>query len=196
MLKKILQIDTDLFLFFNSQHLPILDTIMWQISGKYFWIPLYLFIVFFILKSDFKKGIISLIFIIAAVAISDLLSVVMFKDVFQRLRPSHEIDLQSYIHLVNNYRGGKYGFVSSHAANSFAISTSTALLFKNKSYTVLIMFWALLVCYSRIYLGVHYPLDIIFGGLLGVAVSILLMILYKKIIKFIDTTNHAKSQSR
>jgi len=182
MLEKILELDTSLFLFLNSLHSPIFDKIMWHISGKFEWIPLYLTIIFFIFKKFKLKGFVPLIFLILAISISDLISVNLFKDVFQRLRPSQTPELSNIIHLVNNYKGGKFGFVSSHAANSFAIATFTLLLFKNKKYTYFIIFWAILVSYSRIYLGVHYPLDIICGALLGIIVAKILYLANQKII--------------
>jgi len=183
MLEKILELDTSLFLFLNSLHSSTFDVLMWHISGKFEWFPLYLIIIYFIFKKFKLKGFVPLIFLILAISISDLISVNLFKDVFQRLRPSQTPELSNIIHLVNNYKGGKFGFVSSHAANSFAIATFTLLLFKNKKYTYFIIFWAILVSYSRIYLGVHYPLDIICGALLGIIVAKILYLANQKIIK-------------
>lgn len=98
-----------------------------------------------------------------------------------RYRPSHNFDLQGLVHLVNGYSGGLFGFVSSHAANSFGIAIFTALFLKNKWYWIFILLWAVLVSYSRIYLGVHYPADIIGGMVLGCFWAVIIFLTTTKI---------------
>jgi undecaprenyl-diphosphatase len=172
------KIDTDLFLFLNSLHSPFWDKVMLFVSGKIEWIPLYLVLAGWVIYKFRLKSV--LVFIIAALLIiaSDQISVKLFKEMFHRLRPCHNGDIQHLIHMVNDYCGKKYGFVSSHAANTFALAGFTSFLFRNKLYSLFIFFWATVVSYSRIYLGVHYPCDIISGMLLGTGLGILFYWLY------------------
>lgn len=173
------QIDTKLFIFFNSFNSPFWDNIMWWISGSKSWIPMYLIIVAFIIYKFKWKAIITLIFIALVVTLADQISVKAFKEVFQRLRPCHNPDLQDIVHIVRNKCGGQYGFVSSHAANTFAVAAFLSQLFKNCKFTTFIFIWAAIVSYSRVYLGVHYPFDVICGGMLGTTIGFLLYYLHE-----------------
>jgi undecaprenyl-diphosphatase len=115
------------------------------------------------------------VFFALAFGLADLISVKLFKEVFERLRPCHNSNITDLVHTVYGHCGGKFGFVSSHAANSFALAVFAGLLFKQKFTFVLpvMLFWAVLVSYSRIYVGVHFPLDIICGGVLGSVIAYL-----------------------
>ncbi len=171
MLEFLNAIDTNIFLFLNSIHSPFWDNIMWWISAKSSWYPFYLFLIGFIILRYKRKSIIIIPAIIILIVLADQISVQCFKNVFQRLRPCREEVLKELIHLVRNKCGGKYGFVSSHAANTFAAASFLSLLFKNKKFTWFILIWAAVVSYSRIYLGVHYPGDILGGTLLGISIG-------------------------
>jgi undecaprenyl-diphosphatase len=168
------QIDTHLFLLINQANNGVLDTIMYYASSKFFWIPLYLIILVLIIRKYKKKAVFAIVFFILAVALADLSSVHLFKNVFLRLRPCYEPDL---IPIINNIVGcgGKYGFVSSHAANSFAIAIMTISLLgdKHKFFRWLMPLWGILIIYSRIYLGKHYPADVIVGSILGIVIGLL-----------------------
>lgn len=165
LLQKILEFDTELFLFFNGFHSDFWDTIMLMVTRKETWIPFYAVILFFIFKIYKSKWWLVLLLLSITILFSDQLSVLL-KETIQRLRPVHNPELEGHVHNVLR-KGGLHGFVSSHAANVFAIFAFTTRLFRNRGYWFLILFWAVVVSYSRIYSGVHYPLDILGGALLG-----------------------------
>jgi undecaprenyl-diphosphatase len=181
MLEFLNEIDTQIFLFLNSFHNAFFDKLMWIISSKTIWIPMYLGLFYLLFRNYKKESFFIFIAVILAVSLADSLSVAMFKDVFKRYRPSHNQEIESLIHIVNNYRGGNYGFISSHAANVFALAVilNNFLKSKYRFFTFFIFSWATVVCYSRIYLGVHYPGDLIGGAVFGSFVSILVLFLYK-----------------
>ena len=168
--------DKNLFLSLNSCHSHFWDGFMWLFSSKLVWIPAALSVLYVIFKD--KKGEFFLIFVglVLTIVMCDQIASSLFKPMFERLRPSHE--LGNLVHLVNGYKGGRFGFMSSHAANAFGFAMFSALIFRFKPYTVAIFLWALVNSYSRIYLGVHYPLDIICGALLGIGCALLVYLLY------------------
>jgi undecaprenyl-diphosphatase len=168
-LQNILETDKELFLYLNSFHSDFWDTIMLMITRKETWIPFYAIIIFYIIKNYRGKALPVLLLLALVVVASDQFSVLL-KESIQRLRPVHDPEIGSLVHNVLR-KGGQYGFVSSHAANSFAIFAFTGRLFKNRRYTLLLLFWAVLFSYSRIYSGVHYPLDIAGGALLGLVIG-------------------------
>lgn len=186
-------IDREIVLAVNGMHSPFLDQLMWLISGRLTWIPLYLYLFFIVLKEiGSKKAVVFLVFVLLSVAFSDLISVHLFKNVFLRYRPSHNLLIMDQLHFYQEapgkfYRGGEYGFISSHAANFFAIITCVSLLFgeKKKKLKFILIAIGLIICLSRIYLGVHYFSDVLVGALVGSLVAFLLFQAgFKKIINF------------
>lgn len=167
MLEKLIQIDTNLFLFLNGLHLPFLDPVMVFFSGKLTWLPLYLILIFFLYRKFGWRVVWPLLGVVLVVTLADQTSVHLFKNVFQRFRPCHNPEIKDLIHLAAGKCYGKYGFVSSHAANTFGVAVFLSLIFKRRWFSISILLWAALVSYSRIYLGVHYPGDIIVGAMLG-----------------------------
>jgi undecaprenyl-diphosphatase len=164
------RLDQQLFLFLNSFNSPFWDQVMSVISGVITWVPLYLAILIVLGFKYKRKFFILILIIIIAVTLSDQVSV-LIKNGVHRLRPCHEPSLEGLVHLVKGYCGGKYGFVSSHASNSFMVATFSLLMIRRKWFSYSMIIWALIVGYSRIYLGVHYPIDVICGSLLGILVG-------------------------
>jgi len=171
--------DLQSFLWLNDKHNVFFDFVMYWASNKLIWIPLYLFFLYLLIK-NFKQNTIWILLTIAVLILCADQFSVGFKCFFQRLRPCHEPELEGMIHLINNKCGGSFGFVSSHASNHFAIATFLSLIFKNtyKYFSVPIFLWAAIIAYSRIYLGVHYPGDVIGGATLGILTGYILGKIY------------------
>lgn len=162
-------LDKELFLVLNGLHTSWLDPIVYMASDTVYWLPFYLFLLYLIVKEYKIMSLLVLAGITLTILLSDQITTSLMKPYFARLRPSHEPSLEGLVHLVNNYKGALYGFASSHAANTFGTAAFLYLLFKkNKPWMGWLFLWATLVSYTRIYLGVHYPADIIVGGVVGI----------------------------
>lgn len=183
MLSTLNDLDTKLFLFLNGLHSEAFDNIMVWISGKTTWWPFYLLLLFYLGWTRRWQLVVIVLSISLAVTLADQTSVQLFKEVFERLRPCKEPALQDLVHLVNGKCGGMYGFVSSHAANTFAVAMLLLLIVRKGWFTALMLIWATVVGYSRIYLGVHYPGDVLGGALLGVLCGLLVYLLFAWTIK-------------
>lgn len=164
--------DTNIFLLINGNHVPFFDGFMFAVSEKLTWIPLYISVLYVLIRYWKKEAIWLVIALILCVVISDQVSSGLIKHLVERLRPSHADNLKGLVHLVNDYSGGKYGFVSSHAANAFGFALLSSLIFRQKMYTWFIFAWALITAYSRIYLGVHYPFDVVGGMIVGILAAL------------------------
>ncbi len=172
MLESLLQLDTNWLVAINSWHAEWADVWMWNISERLTWLPLYLVLVAGIVMRYKKKSIWILLAFGACVGLADFISSGIIKELVMRPRPSREPALEGVLHIVNNYRGGRFGFVSSHAANTVGISLLFCLIWRDWRATVALSLFTALNCYSRMYLGVHYPLDIIGGLVVGSLVAL------------------------
>jgi undecaprenyl-diphosphatase len=164
------RLDQQFFLFINSHNSPLWDQVMYIISGKVTWIPLYIAIIYILVLKYKRKFFVLVLMIIIAITLSDQISVLV-KNIFQRPRPCHAAALEGLVHLVKGICGGAYGFISSHASNSFMVAVLSFSLIRVRWFTFGMIFWALLIGYSRVYLGVHYPGDVICGSLIGALVG-------------------------
>lgn len=180
MLEKLLHIDTELLLAINGCHAPWADQLMWIISAKATWIPLYLLLIALLVwryrqpatgrmkwLNKLPACVVMIVAIAAAVGLADFVASGILKEWVARPRPTRVPELEGVLHLVNGYKSGRYGFVSSHAANTMACALLFSLIWRNKVATIGLMIWVAANCYSRMYLGVHYPLDIIGGLIVG-----------------------------
>ena len=168
-------LDHELMLWLNYDGGTFQDAFWYTLSQIPSWIPLYITIIFVMLQpSDgqkqkrWMKFILLLLFTALVFAFTDQISAGIIKPLVQRPRPSHDGSIMDQLHFVNDYHGGAYGFVSSHAANCFGLAVWVSCLYKRRSLVTAMMLYAVLNCYSRIYLGVHFPGDIICGTILGI----------------------------
>jgi len=168
MLETLKTIDENIFLYLNSQHNSFFDQLMWLFSDRIFWIPLYAWFLWMMYKKYPKHYWTVIVAIVLMIVVSDQLCN-LSKVTVMRLRPSQNPHLQSIVHVVNGYRGGMYGFYSSHASNAFAVAffMITALSGERKYIIPVCLTYAILTAYSRVYLGVHYPGDIFTGAIIG-----------------------------
>ena len=193
MIEEILRLDSELFLFLNNLGSPFFDNFWIYLSYKEANILFYLLLLIFYLSinsSKLSEIFYLLVFIAIMITIADQ-TANLFKDTFQRLRPCYDEVLKDSIRLVKNSCGGKYGFFSAHASNSFSLAIFFGLLFKNKfRYVIYIsLVYASLISFSRIYLGVHFPLDIFFGSIFGITVGFLIFRIYDNRLNFFKFLN-------
>ncbi len=179
--QQLIEWDQSLFLALNNVHTPFWDTFMWIYSDKFTWIPLLLSVLFVLFRKNWREAAIVCIAIALTITLCDQFASTLCKPFFARYRPAQDPDFSPFVQIVNGYRGGRYGFISSHAANSFGAVVLLALIFKDRLFTVTAILWAIINCYSRIYLGVHYPGDILGGTIAGIFFGFAVYILWRRI---------------
>lgn len=169
MIDRLIEYDKEILRFLNGLHSPWLDPVILVLTETVAWIPLYMFMLYVVIKEFRRETWIILLGLAVTILLADQITASLMKPYFGRLRPSQEPSLQEWIHLVEGYRGGKFGFASSHAANTFGSATFFFLWLRNvKPWVIWLFVWAALMTYTRIYLGVHYPGDVLVGALVGI----------------------------
>ena len=171
MIDYLMDIDADALLAVNGLHDLFQDAFWWLVTAKWSSLLLVLALVWILLHQNRRHALFVVAMLVLTVLVADQVSSGLIKHLVERLRPTHDPSLESMVHVINGYRGGMYGFVSSHAANSFAISMLLSFVIRHRWVTLSLFAWALLQCYSRIYLGVHYPGDILGGIIVGILVG-------------------------
>ena len=171
MLDYLMDMDASALLAVNGLHDMFQDALWWLVSAKWASLLLVLALVWVLLHQNRRHALLVLAMIVLVFVLADQISSGLIKHLVERLRPTHDPSLGDAVHVVNGYRGGMYGFVSSHAANAFAAATFISLLLRHRLVTVSLMTWATLQCYSRVYLGVHYPGAILGGLVVGMLVG-------------------------
>lgn len=185
MIDQILQYDTDLFLYLNNLGNHTWDGFWMFYTTKYYWLPFYAVLVFLMFKRFTKKQFILILLLVAfMITFTDQITN-LFKHGLERLRPCHNEDIAGMMRLVKSSCGGKYGFFSGHASNSMSIAFFAGLMLKRYyRYLFPILFiWAFFMGYSRIYIGVHYPLDVLCGMVFGTFSGVIFYYLFRYLSK-------------
>jgi undecaprenyl-diphosphatase len=189
MIKYLDAIDKKLLLLINGRHSSLADTIMILFTDKFFWLPLYILLLGFLIYKSGKKSWLVFICIALLITAADQFASTLMKPLVARLRPCHDPSINYMLHLAKGC-GGLYGFVSSHAANSFALAGFISLLFRKVYITFTLFSYAIVVSYSRIYLAAHYPGDILFGAMAGLIIACIIYKLYIHLFRKLYNTTH------
>lgn len=178
-------IDARLLLIVNGAHSPFFDAVMWCISGRWIWLPFYAVLAYLLFRRmSWKRASLCLVTIGLIILAADQTCATLIRPEIGRLRPANlNNPLSSFVHVVNGYRGGRYGFPSCHAANTFALAVFMSLVIRHKWFTVMMFSWAFIVSYSRMYLGVHYFGDLFCGATIGSLFAVLFYYLQNYLFK-------------
>ncbi len=176
-------LDSDLLLALNGMHTPWLDGVMMFITKKWLWIGLSSLMAIAVFRAGgAKRGFMCIIGLAVALAISDQVCASLLRPMIERMRPSNLANpISEYVHVVDNYRGGRFGFPSCHGATTMATVVFLSLYFRRRAVTLSLVAWSLVVCYTRVYLGVHYPGDILVGMLIGSMAALIGYVAYRNL---------------
>ena len=191
-MEELIQLDKQLLLWFNGSDSLFLDGLVNTLTTATTWIPLYLGLFYMVLKNNDNVQKVLLILGCAGlcVLLAGSLNDLFIKPAVARWRPSRDQDIAMLVDVVNGYRGGRYGFFSSHAANTFSIAIFFTLLVRSRVLSVAMILWSLLNCWTRLYLGVHFPCDILCGLLWGGAVGTGIWFLHQYVYQKINTKDY------
>ncbi len=187
-MEEIILEDKQAMIFLNNLGSSTFDPFWILVSEKWFWIPLYVIFLYFLYKNFNKKSLFYiLLFVALGITASDQIANI-FKFGFERLRPCHDPSLEGLLREVKC--GGKFGFYSAHSSNSFFVATYLTILLgkKIKQLPYFLFVWAAIVAYSRVYLGMHFPGDIIVGAIMGILLALFFGTLARKVIKKSEVT--------
>ncbi len=176
MIEQLQNFDASLLVAINNSYTGWTDVAMWLVSSKWSWSLLVIAMLFTLRDKSWRESAWFLVLIALTVLIADQVSSSIIKHAVERLRPTHEPSLSGLVRVVNDYRGGLYGFVSSHAANTVGVTIVICSTMASRLLSVTMALWTALVCYSRIYLGVHYPGDIAGGLVVGILAAVVVLL--------------------
>lgn len=183
-------LDKELTLYLNGLNNPVWDMFFYAVTSKWLWLPLYAALLWMIFRRQGGRGLMTIIVIGVLILMADQLTSGLMKPLFERLRPSHDGVMQYLVHTINGYRGGLYGFASSHAANTFALATFIILVVRRWSLSIVMVAWALLNSYGRVYQGVHFVGDILVGAVIGIILGRLVYEAYLHIVLHFFVIKH------
>lgn len=167
-------LDTSVFLAINGHHNPFFDSFMTMFTGRFIWIPMYAMVLWILFRGcNWKNALVYTGAIALAIFLTDQTCASLIRPAVERLRPSNlDNAISEFTYIVDDYRGGSYGFPSCHSANSFALAAFLIMFVRRRGFALFILGWACLNSYSRLYLGVHYPGDLLVGAIIGMTFSV------------------------
>jgi undecaprenyl-diphosphatase len=188
----IIDLDKQLLLFFNGSESLFLDAMVTTLTNAWTWVPLYISLLIVVIKNS--DSVLGVFLVLASAALCVLftgtLDDTIVKPLVGRWRPTRDPEIGLLVDIVDGYRGGNYGFFSAHASNTFSIAIFFSLLVRSRVFTIFIMAWSLLNAWTRLYLGVHYPSDVIVGLAYGAFVGIMVYLIFMKLYMIVTDKLH------